>query len=200
MTICLGIYVEFHPGTNDRLAQLAETSAQVGSDRPGLRRPSYVMRRPHLTLFHAMVLDPELTRVRDSVKHIHRFCRAEPVSFKGLSVFGDKFLFLDAHLSPMLRLAHAAAVLALLPYRACEAEPPAQNEGLVLSSSERRNLATFGHPLVGPEYLPHVTLAYDHDPEVIRACHVEAVDLKQQMVAAVRLGIMGEYGSLKEAL
>lgn len=198
--VCLGIYLEFHPGTNDRILKFAERCAQAGADRSEGGRPKYVVKKPHLTLYHAMVREPDLERIRNRVNFLHLFCIGDPVSFIDVAVFGDKFLFLDAFRSPQLRLMHAEAAMTLLPYLDRETVRPAQKEGLILSPAEQSNVETFGHPLVGPEYRPHVTLAYDENPEVIARCVLPPDDLRSQMIAAVRLGIMGEYGSLHEAL
>lgn len=198
--LCLGIYLEFHPGTNARILDFAERCAQAGADRSGCGRPKYVVKKPHLTLFHAMVREPDLERIRKEVNFLHAFCIGDPVNLTEVAVFGDKFLFLDAIRSPQLRLVHAEAAITLLPYLDRETVRPAQKEGLILSPAEQSNLETFGHPLVGLEYRPHVTLAYDENPEVIARCVLPPDNLRMQTIAAVRLGIMGEYGSLYKAL
>lgn len=159
-----------------------------------------MVKKPHLTLYHAMVREPDLERIRNRVNFLHAFCIGDPVSFTDVAVFGDKFLFLDAYRSSQLRLVHAEAAMTLLPYLDRDTVRPAQKEGLILSPAEQSNVETFGHPLVGPEYRPHVTLAFDENPEVIARCVLPPDDLRSQMIAAVRLGIMGEYGSLHEAL
>ena len=197
----IGVYVEFQEEFCEQLRRLASHLATAGSGEEGYRPPSYLVRHPHLTLFHAVVRDPDLESIRKSVDRINRYCKNEPVRFLNqVKMFGDKFLFYDVVRTPMLEMAHASAVVALLPFVDHQAAQPATKEELTLTRSERRNLKTFGYSHVGEDYRPHVTLAFDDESSrVIKRC-VSLVPPTTTFIQAVKLGIMGDYGSLQESL
>ena len=201
-----GIVVTFHPAFEQRIRILASHPLMHYPPQgdPELRRPEFIVEKPHLTLFHGRLqagFDPET--VRDQVRDIDRLYAGEIVSFGDVKVFGDKFLFLDANLTPSLMAAHAMAVVSFLPFLDREAEPAAAKEALNLTQDEMASVRTFGHPLCGKLARPHITLGYYPDArELERHPTTLSIPIVAQVatIRSVVLAEIGEYGAVTRIL
>ncbi|MBI2039373.1 MAG: 2'-5' RNA ligase family protein [Candidatus Niyogibacteria bacterium] len=113
---------------------------------------------PHVTLYHSKLRGVPQKTVRELLTELAGALPI-PLAFTKIAPFGGKFLFWDIERSAALMRAHERA-LGLSRYFVPTGTQQAEREGIVLSANERRNVQTYGHPLVRELWRPHVTLGY----------------------------------------
>lgn len=112
----------------------------------------------HLTLYHlsthglpGQMVSEILTAVSKRLPLV--------VSLGPLQIYGSKFWFWDATIDGDLEMFHHMS-LQLMQFIDRNTRQQADKEGLDLSSEERDNVNTFGHPLVKRLWRPHITIGY----------------------------------------
>jgi 2'-5' RNA ligase len=149
--------------------------------------------RPHLSLYHgefeslprAEVL-PRLVRIRDLLRDV-------PITLTMLSVFGGRFVFWDAEVTPELQQAHEVA-LELSDFRKIGGKSSADGSGLDLTERQIRYEHEYGYPLAKKEFRPHATIGWCEDR--IEMPEVEQPAPREARVAAVGLWEIGTHGRI----
>jgi hypothetical protein len=146
--------------------------------------------RPHISLYHGPVKDLPLEEVHHLMFYISDMLPI-PISLTKLSQFGGKFLFWDVENLSKLRPAHFIA-LHMAKYYDEQQESASVKEQLDLTPNQQRNLLKLGHPLVGTDYRPHITVGYFHHPlRNDEPLTLEAIRGQAQTVAFVQIGENG---------
>jgi len=112
---------------------------------------------PHCTCFHTYLADAPV----DHIREIHTLLNASlPISLDlhRFDVYGEVFVFWDATITAPLRMLYDKA-LGLARYH-CSGD--GKGEKLRnLPARQLENIRRYGHPLVGEDWRPHVTVAYN---------------------------------------
>lgn len=120
---------------------------------------NFLTKIPHLTLYYANFKNIPKSFILKKLEVLNRFKKIK-LNLQEIQVYGDKFLFLNIVEKEKLQEPHLIA-LGLNKYLDKSKIPNAKKENLTLSKEEKKNLKTYGHPLVKNLYLPHVTMAYN---------------------------------------
>lgn len=156
--------------------------------------------QPHLTLYHGNIINMPLFEALQVRQDVAKILQGSEIELYDIEVYADKFLFWNAEHRPLeespLQKAHYLAAGVLSSYLNREAEPSAQKEKLKLTDAEEKNVAEFGHPLVGDLYKPHITLGYDR--RGIK--NVEGNYLRYMIADRIALVKMGDHGRIEKVV
>ena len=184
-----GLVVEPDRATQDKVGHLVEACAYDAQ---------FVTPVPHLTLYHTTLSDAPEGEVRRILKSCNAALpRGTKIPLGPVAPF-DKFLFWDAiwkenqDLIRLLWRAHHLA-LGLADHRDQGVLNGRQaEEKLNLSAEQEKNVKRYGHPLVGAQWRPHLTLAYD--PNGFKGPYPGNPHTME--VVAVRFVRIGQFGSV----
>ena len=147
------------------------------------------VRVPHMTLYHAHLLNVPNTLVNQCLAEVAA-CLPVEVKFTQVVPRNSKFIFWEIEKTSQLIELHEIG-LKLAKYLDLTAAAPATKEGLRLSPEQEENVKKFGHPLVKGEWNPHITVGYLSDVtnqvtleavrsgSLIKASFAKIVDLGQ---------------------
>lgn len=182
------------------------TTVRLAQDLSRLERPSFVFAGErtqmdfvpeyhHLTLFHARLVDAPEEAVHEILNRLTGL-PGQAIHLNGIRVYGEKFLFWDADISPVLKEVHEIA-LGLAKFLDPSAKSCAEEEMLEMSPEERANIEQFGHPLVRDHYRPHVTLGWNaRGFEGLYPCPAT----HHAHVRRVVFAEIGDYGCIKRII
>lgn len=145
---------------------------------------------PHLTLYHADFVDLPEDIVDGTLKAVAAQMPTM-VHFYRIATYAKKFVFWDARLAGPLMSLHKQA-LGLASYLKEDAGAVG-TEDLKLPEEQMENIRRFGHPLVGEQWRPHITVGYRNEgPDIDEPKQYDAWFSKVAFVS------IGEYGTAQE--
>lgn len=163
------------------------------SRQPFLRNSDYIVKLPHLSLYHASLEKVPLPVAEAVIDDLVQLL-GERMRLTTISLYHEKFLFWDAVVTDALRFSHERA-LRLAEYVDRRELAPAQLEGVNLTAAEAASLDAYGYPLAGPLFRPHITLAYRRYGWPNNHLPLGEHDL-HGCVAHVAVARLGAYGSV----
>ncbi len=119
------------------------------------------VRVPHMTLYHAQLLNVPSALINECLTEITARLPIE-AEFTQVVPRSSKFIFWEIEKTQQLIEIHEIG-LRLAEFLDRTAVPPAVKEGLQLSPQQQENVKRFGHPLVRGEWNPHITVGYLSD-------------------------------------
>ena len=176
---------------------------KLSKDVAAILEPDFILDkgqfRPHVSLFPNQYPAGNIERIIVELQELARGTAAFPIRLGGYSQISG-FVFVDVHKTGPLVSLHQQAVEVLNPLR--EGHMPTLVADLRgLSEGQRANVVTYGNPIVGELWEPHVTLTHTANMERAQAVLAELPPVEFAFgVDALHLTRFGPYGTCPEIL
>lgn len=150
---------------------------------------------PHITLYLAQYPRRNTLKILEILKKLSHTIFPFEIRLNRISEMYGGFVFWECEKDDTLQMLHEKIVHALNPQREGVIRPELLN--LCTTSSDREDLKKYGSLLVGPNYLPHITITHLCSPSDIPAVlkHTQTRQINFT-VTRIQIGHLGPYGTV----